>query len=407
MAGAFRLQERVPENSATSTRTIREIGLKRADAMASRVQLHLVLAAAILQSKNPAGPVLQEDLSMTANWKILAPIDLSRPAEDHVEYALGIASVLGASLHLLYVTDGRCSGDVAQNWPQQALSGNGLKNPVHSAMLQGPVAATIAEYADSIDASVMLMTSRRYGRWSRFWRKSVTDDVMRLSRRPVCITNEIDTDFRIRNRRILCVVGLDNRESALIQHAADIVARADAELVLLHVVPEPSEALLYHGIDGGSRPLSRERAIRDLADIARGLPLPSITSVITGDPHKCVGLAAREHSVDLVLVARGRQGLQATYDNDLPGIFESLHCPVLTIPTDQRATVRVINEHQSRLPSVQSLVRTAVSALKGSLESARPGYKPATRQRDLAAENYPMDIEGARSGSHSDRYYAR
>ncbi len=334
---------------------------------------------------------------MTTNWKILAPIDLSRPAEENVEYALGIASVLGASLHLLYVTDSRGSGDVAQSWPQQALSGNGLKSPVHRALLQGPVAATIAEYADRIDASVVLLTSRRYGRWSRFWRKSVTNDVMRLSRRPVCITNnEIDTEFRIRNRRLLCVVGLDNRESALIQHAADIAARADAELVLLHVVPEPSEALLYHGIDGGSRPLSRERAVRDLADIARGLPVPSITSVISGDPHKCVGLSAREHSVNLVLVARGRLGLQATYDNDLPGIFKSLHCPVLTIPTDQRATVRVINEHQLRLPSVQSLVSTAVSALTGSLESARPGYKPATRQRNLAAENYPMDIEGGR-----------
>lgn len=304
-------------------------------------------------------------MSMTANWKILAPIDLSRPAEDHVEYAFGTASVLGTSLHLLYVTDGRCSGDVAHSWPQQALSGNGLKSPVHRAMLKGPVAATIAEYADSIDASMMLMTSRRYGRWSRFWRKSVTDDVMRLSRRPVCITNnEIDTDFRIRNRRILCVVGLDNRESALIQHAADIAARADADLVLLHVVPEPSEALLYHGIDGGSRPLSRERAVRDLADIARGLPLPSITSVISGDPHKCVGLAAREHSVDLVLVARGRPGRQATYDNDLPGIFRGLHCPVVTIPTDQRATVRAINEQQLRLPSVRSLVSPAVAALK-------------------------------------------
>jgi nucleotide-binding universal stress UspA family protein len=203
------------------------------------------------------------------------------------------------------------------------------------------------------------------------------------------------------------VVGLDNRESALIHHAEDIAARADAELVLLHVVPEPSEALLYHAIDGGSRPLSRERAARDLADIARGLPLPSITSVISGDPHKCVSLAAREHSVDLVLVARGRPGLQATYENELPGIFRSLHCPVLTIPTDQRATVRAINEQRLRLPSVRSLVSTAVAALKRSLERARPGYETATRQRDLAAENYPMDIECRRSGSHSDRYYVR
>ena len=161
-------------------------------------------------------------------------------------------------------------------------------------------------------------------------------------------------------------MGLENRETALIQHAEDTATRADAELVLLHVVPEPSEALLYYAIDGGSRPLSRERAARDLAEIVRGLTLPSITAVMFGDPRKCVGLAAREHSVDLVFVARGRPGLQATYENDLPGIFRSLHCPLLTIPVDKRATVQAINERQLRTgrPSVRAHVSTAAAALR-------------------------------------------
>jgi nucleotide-binding universal stress UspA family protein len=320
---------------------------------------------------------------MTSNWKILAPIDLSRPAEEDVKHAVGVATVLGAGLHLLYVTDSECSGDVPQTWPPDSLSGKALEIPVSRVVLQGPVAATIAEYADSIDATLILMTSRRYGRWSRFWRKSVTDEVMRLSRRRVCITNNgIDTESRSRNYRILCVMGLDNRETALVQHAEDIAARAGAELVLLHVVPEPSEALLYHAVDGGSRPLSRKRAAGDLADIARSLRRPSITSVISGDADKCVGLAAQEHSADLVLLARGRPGLQATYENDLPGISRHLHCPLLTMPVDTAEPVQAVNEQPLRLrwPSVQPRVNTAVAALKRCLESGRPVYYASTRQ---------------------------
>ena len=77
-------------------------------------------------------------------------------------------------------------------------------------MLHGTsAAATIAEYADSIAANFILMVSRRYGRWNRFWRTSVTEEVMALSRRPVFLTSTAVTDgsFGFRNRRILCVAG--------------------------------------------------------------------------------------------------------------------------------------------------------------------------------------------------------
>jgi nucleotide-binding universal stress UspA family protein len=275
---------------------------------------------------------------------------------------------LGATLHLVYVTNGESCGSAAQRWPLSVLPGGESEIEVSLAVLQGPIAARIAEYADSVDADLLVMASRTYASWTGFWKKSVTKEVMRLSHRPVCISSrtETDRDFRFRNYRILCVVGLDGKETALVRRAEEIAAKACAGLVLLHVVPEPTEALLYHAADSSCRPLSRERATEDLADLASSLRLPSTTSVMVGDPDKCVALAAREHSVDLVLSARGRAGLQSTYGIDLAGVLRRLHCPLLTIPVDAPATVHAANENRSRVwrPRLRPTVSTVVAALK-------------------------------------------
>ena len=175
----------------------------------------------------------------------------------------------------------------------------------------------------------------------------MTETVMTLTRRSVFITSAAatDGDFRIRNSRLLCVAGLDNSgDTALLRHAELLAARTGSEVVLLHVVPEPSEALLYHAADGGARPLSRERAAVALTEVAGTLPLSSTTSVMVGDPDRCISLAASEHSVDLVLLSRASGGLQAAYDHDLADLLGKLHCPLLTIPVDARLSVQAINE---------------------------------------------------------------
>jgi nucleotide-binding universal stress UspA family protein len=323
---------------------------------------------------------------MTSTWKILAPVDLSRPAEDDVRYALSIATAFRADLHLAYILDSESSHGLAPGWPADALNIADSEVDIHRAVLHGAIARTITEHANTLDADLVLMPSRRYGSWKRFWRKSVTDEVMQLSRRLVCVTSAtaIDEDFRFRKYQIMCVVGLDGRETMLIRHAENMAVSTGAELVLLHIVPEPSEALLYHAIDGGSRPLSRERAARDLADMARGLRVPATTSVMVGDADKCVGLAAREHSVDLVLVSRGRLEVPAAYGAEVERLSRTLRCPLVTVPVDGRRSLQRIDEirppAQSRgyqmdrvaTSGSRSPMGSAVSALRRHLQSRRP-----------------------------------
>ena len=155
---------------------------------------------------------------------------------------------------------------------------------------------------------------------------------MPLSHRPVWIAcpTATEKDFHFRNHRILCVLGLDSREIALVQCAEDIASRAAADLVLLHVVPESTEALLHQATDGGARPLSKESAAKQLDRLARSLGASSTTSVMVGNPNQCVGVAAVEHAVDLVLVSRASGGSEAVYGDDLSEILWKLHCPLLT-----------------------------------------------------------------------------
>src|SRR5690349_9764235 len=144
-------------------------------------------------------------------WKLLAPVDLRFDTETQVEYAVGVARVLKAELSLLHVsTDRWYQPSHRLAWPSSAWGNRAPDLDIHRLVLPGPVSETIARYADHIDADLVLMTTRTYGSRTRPWRKSMTAEIMRATRRPVVIRKEIDADLggSFGCRRILCVVGL-------------------------------------------------------------------------------------------------------------------------------------------------------------------------------------------------------
>lgn len=296
--------------------------------------------------------------------RILAPIDLSRPAEDDIRYALHIARAFRADLHLLYVSDTAGPSARAQSWPVDALRSRETEVDVYCDVRMGPVAFTIARRAEELDADLVLLRSRRYGSWTRFFRSSVTEEVMRLSRRPVCVTPATDiTDLPIPRHRILCLVGLDGKESMLIRYARDLAKDQGAELVLAHIVPEPGAALLFHAVDGGLRPLSKERAERQLLNLALGMPVPVKTFLGMGDVAAGVRRAVREYPADLVVAARSHSGATAVYDSELEGLARAADCPLLTIPVDSRVATRVPDGiHRRTYASKHQMDEVAVGA---------------------------------------------
>lgn len=264
---------------------------------------------------------------MRSKWKVLAPVDFTDATEGSVQHAIDVANALAAELVLLHVVDRRwhkLSGRIV--WPSNAFSAENLGLDIRRVVLSGAIPETIARYADFIDANLLLMTSRKRQWWNSFRKRSTTDAVMELSRQPVCVTQaaDVDADFRFRSRRILCVVGLDGKDAPVLQRAQQIANRCGAELILLHVVPEISEGLLHYAAAGGGRPLSTQRAKERVRALAVGLSVPVKTSVMTGEPAKCIGLSAREHAADLVIASRA-------HTTHLEPTLSRLDCPLLTI----------------------------------------------------------------------------
>ena len=162
----------------------------------------------------------------------------------------------------------------------------------------------------------------------------MTQHVLKICERPVFVTTgkNWDCDYRFRSHRILCLVGLDGQDAELLWHASELVSKTGSELILLHVVPQVNEALLYHAIEPSRRPLSSVRAETELRRLGRCLDVPATASVQVGDPSQWIAKVAHEQRVDLVLTSRGNVSMQPDDINYVAEVLPLLCCPMLTIP---------------------------------------------------------------------------
>jgi nucleotide-binding universal stress UspA family protein len=259
--------------------------------------------------------------------KVLAPIDLSVDPERPVAHAINIAKAIGAELTLLYVASQRPSKRIVRfRWPSNA-------SEFHRLVLPGNPVETISRYADFIEADLLAMSSNNYGRWSRLWKRSTTGEVMKFTRRPVCVTDSgsIDPESSFDCRRILCALKLDGSDDPLILHAESLAQRSGADLLLLGVVPDLDEGLLLQTITGVDRPLSAKLALERIRELGTGISVPWRTSVVTGSPYKCIRAAAREHSADLVMATRALPCSTEWDCFDMRSIFSRLSRPLVTV----------------------------------------------------------------------------
>lgn len=272
---------------------------------------------------------------MQPAWKILAPIDLSINPEGPVEHATNIALATGAELTLLYVVDQRWNRKRSRlRWPSSALKDVLIDYAVHRLILPaGNPAETIARYAEFINADLLAMTSENYGRPSRFWKTSVTRDVVRCTRRPVCVTDlrSADADYRFRCRKILCMLSLDGTDDQLLLHAQALAQRSGSDLILLGVVPEIDEGILLETVLGFDHPLSASVAVERIRVLGKEISVPYETSVMIGSPYNCIRMAAREHSADVVMAARPSQGWMESNYLDMRSVWRRLPCPLISV----------------------------------------------------------------------------
>jgi len=288
--------------------------------------------------------------NMQSAWKILAPIDLSIDAEGPVEHATNIALALGAELTLLFAVDQRCNSRRGQlRWPSNALNDALTDCAVHRLILPaGNPAETIARYAEFINADIVAMTSEHYGGWPRFWKHSVTRDVMSCTKRPVCVTDlrSADADYRFRCRRILCMLNLDGTDDQLLLHAQALAQRSASDLILLGVVPEVDEGILLETILGFDRPLSASVARERIRVLRKEITVPYETSIMVGSPYNCIRMAAREHGADVVVAARPSQGWTESNYLDMGSLLRKLPCPLISVTPSMPSPRSITGERE-------------------------------------------------------------
>jgi nucleotide-binding universal stress UspA family protein len=254
--------------------------------------------------------------------KMLLPVDGSRTAKASIHYAAQLAAAEGAELHLLHVDDGsRFDG----------FNGPGGSHIV----LAGAPAAIIAEYADRIEADVILMPSRSRGALGQLLLGSVTRDVLTRTMRPVWVVNKrrLTSNPDFRSRRVLCGVELGVRGRKVVRYAARIAAGWDAALVIVHVTPEISEAMLaIYGLDEtGEIELLPDEARQRLAPIAAEIAVPFELDITTGNVADCLRRAAKKHGAGLVVIGRGRQTGSARMGANTMEIISRSVCPVIAV----------------------------------------------------------------------------
>jgi nucleotide-binding universal stress UspA family protein len=289
--------------------------------------------------------------NMQPAWKILAPIDLSINAEGPVEHATNIAVAMGAELTLLHVVDQRRNSRRGRlRWPSNALNDVLTDCAVHRLILPaGDPAETIARYAEFINADLLAVTSEHYGRWSRFWTHSVTRDVMRCTKRPVCVTDRrsANGDFSFRCRKILCVLTLDGTDDQLLTHAQSLAQRSASDLVLLGVVPEVDEGIMLETILGFDRPLSPSVALERIRVLGEGLSVRHETSVMIGSPYNCIRIAARERGADVVIAARPSPGSTESKYLDMQSVLRSLPCTLISVTGSLPSARSILGEREA------------------------------------------------------------
>lgn len=183
----------------------------------------------------------------------------------------------------------------------------------HLELVAAKAATAIPNYADSINADLILVGAHGKGFLQRFLLGSTVSRLLRTSKWPLLVVKE---PCRASYRRILVAVDFSLASVRAIQLAKEV--SADADLVLLHVFDVPFEGKLR--IAGVSddvihryRIEARERALKQLHETARaaGVAVSDYAAVVLhGDANRRILMEEEERDCDLIVM--GKHGTNVT-----------------------------------------------------------------------------------------------
>lgn len=191
-----------------------------------------------------------------------------------------------------------------------------------AALLDGPVAATLAAHARAVGAWLIVLTTHGRGGLERIWLGSVADELARVSPVPVLLVRPEPTAASGRFGRILVPLDGSKRGETILEHAVRLARLAgDAEIILFEAVqPVGAAVWLPQGELSAAVPADdllqrqQEGARAYLEEVARPLAAAGLRvrtrMEVAGSVTAAILEAAQAEQVELVALAtHGRSGL--------------------------------------------------------------------------------------------------
>ena len=276
---------------------------------------------------------------------IVVSTDFSAVSETALLFALGIARRNGAKVWIIHVvgdsffskeTQQRVLDDAWREGHRQLtdhfIAGrlDGIENKLQ--VEQGSVTEVLIREVETHHAELLVIGTSGRSRIGKLFLGSVAESIFRQAPCPVLTVGPrtVATDVPAEGpRRILFCTGFSKHSMAAGVLAVRMAARQDAELVLLHVGPDPLTGLREDYIH------STERRLADLVPEEAKLSQPLKTIVRFGVASEQILQVAAETNPDLIVLGVrqpegfGRRLRWATaYD-----VVSNAPCPVLTVRT--------------------------------------------------------------------------
>lgn len=186
--------------------------------------------------------------------RILFPTDGSETALAALDYALLVADVHGATLHVLNVADTNRDSvtqirgevvDVLESEGEQTVSeaadraaDSGV--PVETDVLQGDPSSTIADYAEEYGVDLVVMATHGRRGLERFLLGSVTERVINATEVPVLTVTPDEQSLAYPVDDVLVATDGSDGALAAVREAIAVADAIDATLHVLHVVDTAS-----------------------------------------------------------------------------------------------------------------------------------------------------------------------
>lgn len=275
---------------------------------------------------------------------LLVPLDGSEFSERTLPLARGLAHATGATLHLAHVhvphppdhflsnTQFHFEGldleeyDRHHREQERAYLEEILQHvrdeetSADVALLEGQVAEEIADYAQRVQADLILITTHGHTGVTRLWLGSVADALIRITHLPLLVIHPSPgkhvPDEVLTFRHILVALDGSPLSEGILGPASDVARATGARLTLLHVVSSAAVlgARVLPLLPGDIR-TAKARAEEYLDGVAEALREEGLQVDIEVRDHEspatAIAMAGRELDADLVALAtHGYGGLK-------------------------------------------------------------------------------------------------